>query len=58
MSKDSPDSGSIKVGTVDKGARSVVLDEKTLRWSFGRAMDICGGDEDMICVEEVGTGVG
>lgn len=44
------------MGTAERGTRSDT-DEKVPRVA-GRDMEIRGGDEDMIWVDEVGTGVG
>jgi hypothetical protein len=57
MSIGSPFSGSIMVGTVDKGDRSTAA-EKVRRAEERAAAAIPGGEDDMIWVEEVGTGVG
>jgi hypothetical protein len=56
MSRGSPFSGSISVGTADKGARSDAAEK--VRRVDARAAAIPGGEEDIIWVEEVGTGVG
>lgn len=48
----SPDSGSMIVGTVERGVRSDAV-KNGRREAFTR-----GGDDDMIWVEDVGTGVG
>jgi hypothetical protein len=56
MSRGSPFSGSISVGTADKGARSDAAEK--VRRVDARTAAIPGGEEDIIWVEEVGTGVG
>lgn len=56
MSRGSPFSGSMSVGTADRGARSDAAEK--VRRADAREAAIPGGDEDIICVEEVGTGVG
>jgi len=53
MSRGSPFSGSMSVGTADRGARSDAAEK--VRRADTRA---AGGEEDIIWVEEVGTGVG
>lgn len=45
------------VGTVDSGVRSDAVGIKVRR-ETGRGIATRGGDEDMIWVDEVGTGVG
>lgn len=45
------------MGTVDKGVRSERVDVKVRR-EAGRDIATRGGEEDMIWVEDVGTGVG
>lgn len=57
MSTGSPDSGSMTVGTADKGDRSMAA-EKVRRAVARSVAAIPGGEDDMIWVDEVGTGVG
>ena len=56
MSKGSPFSDNIRVGTADKGARSEPAEK--VRRVEERAAATPGGEEDRILVDEVGTGVG
>lgn len=57
MRTGSPFSSSVMDGTVERGARSETAD--CVRCIGGRRNErACGGEEDMIPVEEVGTGVG
>lgn len=57
MSTGSPDSGNMTVGTADKGERSIAA-EKVRRAEARSLAAIPGGEDDMIWVDEVGTGVG
>jgi len=45
------------VGTADKGERSMAA-EKVRRAEALSVAAMPGGEDDMICVDEVGTGVG
>lgn len=56
MSKGSPLSDNIKVGTVDRGLRSEPAEK--VRRVEDRAAATPGGEDDRIWVDEVGTGVG
>lgn len=56
MSIGSPFSGSMSVGTADKGARSEAAEK--VRRVDARAAASPGGEDDKIWVDEVGTGVG
>lgn len=56
MSKGSPLSGNIRVGTADKGLRSEPAEK--VRRVEDRAAATPGGEEDIIWVDEVGIGVG
>jgi hypothetical protein len=49
----SPVSGSINVGTVERGARS-----ESVELRLRRDVGILGGEDDMTWVDDVGTGVG
>lgn len=52
----SPFSGSMRVGTADKGVRSEAAEK--VRRVEGWAAAIPGGEDDIIWVDDVGTGVG